>query len=155
MTANPKLRFVMFASRVLFAMLVLSCLISLMAAFMGGEPGDFAVLNSLQRFGILAALAAMLASVLHFSRRSDELGTWQAIWQHIPGWLVFVVLLLNSLVFVGELSFLLLASVDPPLRDWTNHTALVCLFLSSVAYSLTSATARAVDGLPPLSKARW
>ena len=129
-----------------------------MIAFMGGERSrpDVSLIDTLQRLGIVVSLFAALCSVYYFARRHESAQTtWHTIWQHVPGWLVFGVLLLNSLVFIGELSYVLLASIDLPTNDWRNHTALICLLCSSFAFTLLYAAAHAADDAPPFNKERW
>lgn len=57
----------------------------------------------------------------------------QAFWQHLPGWLLFVVLAANSLVLIAELSFLLLQYHTGNLRPWQEHVPAVSALTSSVA----------------------
>ena len=128
-----------------------------MIAFMGGQRSrpDVSLLDSLQQFGIVVSLFAAICSIYYFARQEATQKTWRTIWQHVPGWLVFVVLVLNSLVLIGELSYVLLASIDLPATDWRNHTALLCLLCSSLAFSLLYAAAHAANGAPPFDKGRW
>lgn len=152
MSREQPIQFAAAAARVLLAALSLSCLVSLMISFMGGVRADFGLLVSAQRFGIVFAVAVAAVSLAYFVRLGDA---WRAVWQHIPGWLVFAVLVLNSLVFIGELSYALLLPSEVPFADWRNHSSLICLLACSIAYALVSASAHSLAGHPPYSKERW
>ena len=134
-----------------------SCLISLMYAFMGGSAAsaDFAALNVLQGFGIGLSVLAILFCIGSVSRGLSARETYQTLWQHIPGWLVFVIVLLASLVFIGELSYALLLRAELAQSEWENHVALLCLLSSSIAYGLVFALLHRRAGLSPYSKQRW
>lgn len=134
-----------------------SCLVSLMYAFMGGSAtnADFATLNAVQRFGIALSIAVMLYCLVSVSRGRSVRDTYVTVWQHIPGWLVFVILLLGSLVFIGELSYALLIRAELVRSDWENHVALLCLLSTSLAYGLVFAVLHQRAGHLPYSKARW
>ncbi len=145
------------AVRLALAVIGGSCLVSLMYAFMGGSAtnADFAALNVIQRFGIVLSILVVLFCVGSVSRGRSARETYQTLWQHIPGWLVFVILLLGSLVFIGELSYALLLRAELVRSEWENHVALLCLLSSSVAYGVVFALLHQRAGLSPYSKERW
>lgn len=134
-----------------------SCLVSLMYAFMGGSAtnADFATLNAVQGFGIALSVGVALYCVASVSRGRSAREASLTMWRHIPGWLVFVILLLGSLVFIGELSYALLIRAELVRSDWENHVALLCLLSSSIAYGLLFALLHQRAGHSPYSKARW
>ena len=157
MTVTPQLRFKAGISQALLAAFALSSIVSLMIAFMGGgrERPAVSMLDLIQRLGILFSVLAAL-SAIYLARKAENTGSvWRTIWQHVPGWLAFAVLVLNSLVLIGELSYVLLTSVDLAVNDWRNHAALICLACSSLAFAALHAAVHAAEGRPPHAKERW
>lgn len=145
---------------VLQAMLVtmiLSSLVSVMHAFMGGSQmnPDFLQLHAYQVFGIGLSVAVLLYSLVYFSKTGSPLAGLGTAWQHIPGWLIFGVVMLNSLALCGELSYLLLSGATELMTEWVNHVALLCLGASSIAFMFLYAVSHVYAGGKPFSKARW
>lgn len=141
----------------LLATMVFTSLVSLMHAFMGGgrDSGGFARLESFQIFGVGLSVAALTYSLLYFARDGRLLSGRRGAWQHMPGWLVFIAVVLNVLALVGELSYALLMGAEELLTEWINHVALVCLASSSTAFLFLFAVGHAHGGGQPFAKERW
>lgn len=137
--------------------MILTSLVSIMHAFMGGSSDnpDFLQLHAYQVFGIGLSIAVLVYSLVFFSRTGTLQAGFVAAWQHIPGWLIFGVVLLNLLALCGELSYLLLAGATELMTEWINHVALVCLGASSIAFMFLFAVSHAHAGGKPFPKQRW
>lgn len=153
--ANPTIRQTMAILLIVLMMLTLSSLVSIMYTFVGGAAGsmDAAELNNLQILGIVIAGAVIAASLVYFFRHSDTPLT--ALWNNAPGWLMFIILILNLLVLAGEVSYLLIFARDTAVGSWQNHVALICLALASTGFGTLFAWRNAYSGRPPFDKSRW
>ena len=141
----------------LLATMILTSLISIMHAFMGGSRHhpDFLQLHAYQFFGIGLSIAVLMYSLVYFSRTSSLSTGVGAAWQHMPGWLIFCVFMLNLLALCGELTYLLLSDATELMTEWINHVALICLGASSIAFLFLYAVSHAHSGGKPFSKGRW
>ena len=157
MNNNRNLATLFVVVQAILATMVLTSLVSVMHAFMGGSGRnpDFLQLRSYQVFGIGLSAAVLLYSLVFFSRNGTLSAGLGKAWRHIPGWLVFSAIVLNLLVLVGELSYLLLRNATDLMTEWINHVALVCLGTSSIAFAFMFAVSHAYSGGEPFSKARW
>lgn len=157
MTENPHLAKLFVVVHAILATMVLTSLVSVMHAFMGGssQNPDFLQLRSYQVFGIGLSVAVLLYSLVFFSKNGSLSGGLGAAWRHMPGWLIFPAIILILLVLVGELSYLLLRNATELMTEWINHVALICLGTSSIAFVFMFAVSHAYSGGEPFSKARW
>ena len=135
----------------------ISCLISLMALFIGGgQVGtDLRGLVYLQAGLTPLALGVAVASVYPFVSSQGWSKGAQAMWRAIPQWLVFVFLLLNSLVLMGELAYVIIMQATNDVVRWHEHIPLVCLLVCSSAYLALYARANSYPGSPPAMSGRW
>ena len=135
---------------------MISCLISIMVMFMGGnqDSPDMRTLSLVQFTGIFVSAALALGCVASASRPSGLRDGLTQIWAHCPGWLAFSLGMLNLLALAGEWAFSLAGAgfADTPVRD---HVGLLCLSAASIAFVSLFATAHARSGKPPFSKNRW
>jgi hypothetical protein len=118
---------------VTFCAVLISSVVSMMATFVGSEGEDLRDLLILQIALVPFAIIAVLYCLGVLVRQYGFSGALQAFWQHLPGWLLFVVLAANSLVLVAEMSFLLLQYHTGNLRPWQEHVPAVSALTSSVA----------------------
>ncbi len=141
----------------LLTLLVISCLLSTMHAFMGGSRSDvdFATLNTLQRYGIGFSILLILLSTLVFATFRGVRPGLKVAWQHIPGWLLFASGMLIFLALMGELSYFLMRDSSLLDTEWINHAALLCMIASSVAACFVYAVIHAASGAAPYLKERW
>ena len=137
--------------------MVLTSLVSIMHAFMGGsrQNPDFLQLHAYQVFGIGLSIAVLMHSLVYFSKTGSLLAGLGTAWHHMPGCLIFCALMLNLLALCGELSYLLLSGATELMTEWINHVALVSLGASSIAFMFLFAVSHAHAGGEPFSKARW
>lgn len=139
------------------AVLMLFCLVTLMHSFMGGRADnpDVVALGNLQIGGSLLSAVIIGVALAFFARENGLRPALRRIWEHTPGWLVFSLILLNSLVFIGELSYVLIGHAIDPTKDRADHLSLICLLLASLAFLALFATQHVRSGNPPFSKERW
>ena len=118
---------------------------AMMALFLGSQSRDLYALLLLQL--LLAVLSCLIAAFLLVSvaTRVGSAHTLRSLWQHIPGWMVFVVLSANSLVLIAEMSLLLLNVLSDETRPWFEHVPVVTALCSSVALALTYGYRRLVQ----------
>ena len=134
-----------------------SCLISLMALFMGGGQGgtDLRGLMYLQG-GVSPIAFAIAASCAYgFIRTQGWSAGLRAAWRAIPQWLVFIFLILNSLVISGEAAYLIVMQATNEPVTWHQHIPLVCLLICSTAFLLLHARMNSYPGSPPAMSGRW
>ncbi len=157
MTENRQLGILFIVVQAMLATMILTSLVSVMHAFMGGSRlnPDFLQLQAYQVFGIGLSVAVFIYSLVFFSKNGALATGLGVAWQHMPGWLLFPVLLLNMLALVGELSYLLLKDATELTTEWINHVALICLGASSIAFVFMFAVSHAYEGRTPYSKDRW
>ncbi len=150
-----KLLFILIYSAL--GLLIVSCLLSAMHAFMGGtrDQADFSDLHALQSYGIgFAGFLCVLAVTLLGTFRGVA-GGLRLAWEHVPGWMVFGAAMLVFLALMGELSYFLLRNSTLTDGEWVNHVALACLITSSLAVCLVYSVQHASSGRPGFSKERW
>jgi hypothetical protein len=58
---------------------------------------------------------------------------FRKFWSVLPGWLVFAVLAVNSLVMIAELSFILIQYHTASLQPWQEHLPAATTLCSSLA----------------------
>ena len=135
----------------------ISCLISLMALFMGGGQGgsDLRGLMYLQAGLTPIALGVAVVSAYRFASNQELARGAQAMWRAIPQWLVFIFLMLNSLVLLGEVALVVMMRATDEAVQWHVHIPLVCLFVCSSAYLVLYARANSYPGSPPAMSGRW
>lgn len=135
----------------------LTCLISMMALFMGGGQAgsDLRGLMYLQAGLTPIALSITIINVYRFVGAQGWAKGAQAMWRAIPQWLVFIFLMLNSLVLFGELAFLIVMRATDEVVLWHEHIPLVCMLVCSSAYLVLHARANSYPGSPPAMSGRW
>ncbi len=117
-------------------------LVTMMAVFTGAEHPALGPLLTAQLVG--SALAALLVAgalaifVAAFGLRRAP----AEIWRRLPGWLLFVVVSLVSLVIAGELSYLLVHTVGQRSTTLRDHVPLLAALWGSLGYCAVYAFAR-------------
>lgn len=119
-----------------WAALLLSCLLSMMAVFMGSTSSDLRGLVDVQAT-LLPVAVIGIAYYLWKARRIAEDSRGAALlWRHTPAWLVVAVACAASLTLVAELTFVLLHVLDAGPRQWREHVPAIGALLSAVALAL-------------------
>lgn len=117
----------------IFAVMLASSLVSMMAAFVGSQGADFQDLLKLQAVLVPVSIAVVLWCLALLIRQYGFGKGFRKFWSVLPGWLVFAVLAVNSLVLVAELSFILIQYHTETLRPWQEHLPAATAFSSSLA----------------------
>ena len=137
------------ALMIFLAMVVVSCLVSTMAVFMGGGQGgvDLRELLVLQLLSMPISVIAILLAVGAYSVKE--------LYAAVPQWLAFACFLLFLLVASGEVAFLIVTrstGADVPL---IAHAPLVSMLLSSLAICALYAYTGLKSGRPNPHSGRW
>ena len=134
-----------------------TCLISLMAVFMGGGQGgtDLRGLMILQAGLVPIALILALVNLYRFVSADGWAGGIRELWRAIPQWLAFIFLLLNSLVLFGEIAFVIVMRATDEIVPWHAHIPLMCILVCSSAYLILHARRNTYPGSPPAMSGRW
>ena len=141
----------------ILAIASVSCLISLMALFMGGGQAgtDLSGLMYLQAGITPIAFGTIIFGMYRFLSTEGWARGAVEMWRAIPQWLVFVFLLLNSLVLMGELAFIIVMQATKAIVRWHEHIPLACMFICSSAYLVLFARVNSYPGSPPAMSGRW
>lgn len=119
-----------------FAVALLSSIVSMMATFVGSQGADLQDLLALQ---VVLAPIAVTVAIGCFGlliRRYGYRGAFERSWAYLPGWLLFAILAANSLVVIAELSFLLIERHTGNPRPWQEHVPTATALSSSVALAV-------------------
>lgn len=150
-------RQLLYAGLYFMGVLMLSCLVTLMIAFMGGsfEGADLSGLFVIQAAAIPIALLIVVREFAAFVGPNGWRKGLGMLWQRIPAWLVLALVLVNSLVLIGELSVWLLQHLlDQPV-SWLEQVPLVALLVSSIAFAILYAKASRLYGQGTTNVGRW
>jgi glucan phosphoethanolaminetransferase (alkaline phosphatase superfamily) len=118
---------------VAFSAMLLSSLVSMMAAFVGSEGADLRDLVILQTILIPFAVSVVIWIFAALIRRHGYKAALRQFWNSLPGWLLFAVFAANSLVMIAELSFILIQHHTGDLRPWQEHVPAATALFSSIA----------------------
>ena len=134
---------------IVLAMVVLSCLVSTMALFMGGGQAgvDLRELMILQLLSIPVSLLAIL-----FALRAYD---FKRLYAAVPQWLAFACFLLFLLVASGEVAFLIVTRSADIQVAWTAHAPLISMLASALAICALYAYAGLRSGRPNPTSGRW
>lgn len=130
-------------------LVVLTCLVSIMALFMGGGQAS----NDLHSLLMIQTIAVPLATVVLIAviARSNL----KTLWRALPQWLVFIVLLLNALALCGEIALVAATRMTERVGLWQEHVPLVCMMMCSAAFLVLYATAHPSTVDKPALSGRW
>lgn len=140
------------------AITAVSCLVTLMAVFMGSRRaggGDLEGLILLQAMLAPPALLIVMTIVYRFVAADGWTLGLRAIWRALPQWLVFMFLLLNSLFLFGEIAFVVVMQATDNMVRWQDHVPLVAMLLCSSAYLALYARKHSYPGSQPAMSGRW
>lgn len=118
---------------IVFAFVLASSFVSMMAAFFGSEGGDLQDLLLLQTLLVPLAIVVTIWSFGVMARRYGRKDVFRKFWARLPGWLFFAVIVANSLVLIAELSFILIEHHTGAGRPWQEHVPAATALFSSIA----------------------
>lgn len=127
---------------VAFATLLGSSLLSMMAVFSGSTGGDLDALLHLQAAAIPLAAVAVAWSLHVIARSPGTVGVSRRLWAELPGWLVFVVVVMLSLVLVAELAFVLVSRYTEEPQRWRDHVPVATAFATAMGLAACYAARR-------------
>jgi hypothetical protein len=144
-------------TRTTLAMASGSCLISMMALFMGGGQSgtDLRALMYLQAALTPVAIVIVAITIYSFVSSDGWAKGMRAVWRALPQWMIFIFLLLNSLVLFGELAFVIVMAATDEIVLWHQHVPLAAMFCCSSAYLLLYARQHSYTGSEPAMSGRW
>ena len=142
---------------ILLVGVVLSCLVSTMALFMGGGQGtvDLFGLLAIQSASIPAALVAVFVALYLTRVAGHSPLTVQRIYAAVPQWLVFIVLILAMLVGFGEVAFVVVERATGNPIAWRAHVPLLSMLFCSLAVAVLYACIGLMSGRPQAMSGRW
>ena len=142
---------------IVLAMIIGTCLVSMMVLFMGGgqQAPDLHGLLLLQVTAIPLALIAFLLSSWSFVSDAGWRAGMARLWHAIPQWVLFAFVFLNSLFIIGELSFYLVARGTGEITVWQEHIPILCMLICSMAFCGLLAQLRVMDGHTGAVSGRW
>ena len=117
----------------IFAVMLASSLVSMMAAFVGSQGADFQDLLRLQAILVPVSIAIVVWCFALLIRQYGYEYGLRKFWRVLPGWLIFAVFVFNSLVLVAELSFILIQYHTATARPWQEHLPAATALSSSLA----------------------
>lgn len=141
----------------LLGLIILSSLVTLMVVFTGGSftGADLTGLFLIQVVSVPAAILILALEILAFVRPNGWKLGLGLLWSKIPAWLVLALLLLNSLVLIGELSVVLLNHLMEESVHWSEHVPLAALLSSSLAFAVIYAKVAQLYWKGTASVGRW
>ena len=116
-----------------FAVMLASSLVSMMSAFVGSQGADLQDLLKLQAVLVPVSIAVVVWCFSLLIRQFKYGNVLRKFWSVMPGWLIFAVLAVNSLVLVAELSFVLIQYHTATVRPWQEHVPAATALCSSLA----------------------
>ena len=142
---------------VILAIVVGSCLVSLMVLFMGGGV-DGAEVKPLLQLQLASVPLAVVLAVYCFT--GFVLGEgWRKglrrLWVAMPQWLVFIFLLLNAVSVSGVIANLIVAGATTNSVSLIEYAPLLGALACSSAYLLLDARRRSKRGEKPALAGRW
>ncbi len=144
-------------SIVTMSLVVLSCLVSTMALFMGGgqSGADLRSLMHLQIASVPIALAAISFARIVPDERTSSGIAFAKLHKAVPQWMIFGLLILNCLVASGEAALLVVVATMKEDVVWTAHAPLVSMFTCSFAVCALYGRAQILAGRAAAFSGRW
>lgn len=141
----------------ILAIVVGSCLVSLMVLFMGGGV-DGSEVKPLLQLQLASVPAAVVLAVYCFA--GFVLGDgWRKgllrLWIAMPQWLVFIFLLLNAVAMSGVIANAIVAGATTDSVSLIEYAPLLGVLTCSSAYLMLDARRRAKRGDEPALAGRW
>ncbi len=150
-------KLVLFSTLFLLGLIILSSLVTLMVVFTGGSftGADLTGLFLIQILAVPVATLILGYEIAAFVLPNGWKGGLAMLWAKIPAWLILALVLLNSLVLVGELSVVLLNHLMEESVPWTEHVPLIALLSSSLAFAVIYAKTEQLYGTGTANVGRW
>lgn len=139
------------------ALVLLSCLVSIMAVFMGGGQAgtDLHSLLALQIAVIPVAFMTVVVCVYLAVHKDGWKPGLSRFWDAIPQWLVFILFLLTLLGICGEVALVVKARLTESPGSWHEHVPLVCMLFCSAAFLALYSRMQTASGRTTAMSGRW
>lgn len=136
---------------------IVSCLVSTMALFMGGgqTSNDLFALMVLQIATIPASVATVVFGIAASKPYRSESATAKQLYDACPQWLVFCCLMLISLAGFGEIAFLVVSMTTDSVVEWTGHVPLIAMTVNSIAVCVLYSSRNLLSGKSIALSGRW
>lgn len=153
----PTLRVVLSYLAILLVCIVVSCLISAMALFMGGGQSgpDLIALMNIQIGSVPVAIVSAVIAVVVCGRYSEEPMTASRLYAAVPHWLVFCCVILISLAGLGEIAIVVVLMTTDLAIEWTAHAPFVAMIACSLAVCVLYACVGILSGRQVALSGRW
>ena len=153
----PTLRGVLSYLAILLACVVVSCLVSAMALFMGGGQSgpDLITLMNIQIGSVPIAIVAAVIAIGVCGKYSKESMTARRLYAAVPNWLVFCCVILITLAGLGEIAIVVVLMTTDLAIEWTAHAPFVAMIACSLAACVLYACIGILSGTPVALSGRW
>ncbi len=153
----PTLRGVLSYLAILLVCVVVSCLVSAMALFMGGGQSgpDLTTLMNIQIGSVPVAIVSAAIAIGVCGRHSGESITARRLYAAVPHWLVFCCVILVSLAGLGEVALVVVLMATDLAIEWTAHAPFVAMIACSVAVCVLYACIGILSGRRVALSGRW
>lgn len=142
---------------VILAIVVGSCLVSMMVLFMGGgvDGAQVGPLLQLQLASVPVAVIIVVYCVTGVARDRGWRDGFRDLWTAMPQWLVFIFLLLNAVAVSGLVANMIVVSGTADTVGVLEYAPLFSTLTCSLAYLLLDASLRSKRGGKPALAGRW
>ena len=153
----PTLRGVLSYLAILLVCIVVSCLVSAMALFMGGGQSgpDLTTLMHIQIGSVPVAIVAAAIGIGVSGKYSEESMTAGHLYAAVPNWLVFCCVILVALAGLGEIALVVVSMTTDVTVEWTAHAPFVAMIACSVAVCILYACIGILSGRRVALSGRW
>ena len=142
---------------ILLVGVIVSCLVSAMALFMGGGQSgpDLITLMNLQIGSVPVAIISAVIGIGVSGRYSEESMTAKRLYAAMPHWLVFCCVILVALAGLGEVALVVVSMTTDLVVEWTAHAPFVAMIVCSVAVCVLYACIGILSGRQVALSGRW
>ena len=153
----PTLRGVLSYLAILLVFVVVSCLVSAMALFMGGGQSgpDLVTLMNIQIGAVPVAIVAAAIGIAVCGRYSKESMTVGRLYAAVPHWLVFCCVIVLALAGLGEIALVVVVTMTDLTIEWTAHAPFVAMIACSLAACVLYACIGILSGRRIALSGRW
>lgn len=153
----PTLRGVLSYLAILLVCVVVSCLVSAMALFMGGGQSgpDLTTLMNIQIASVPVAIVSAVIGIGVCGKYSGESITVRRLYAAVPHWLVFCCVILIALAGLGEVALVVVLMATDLAIEWTAHAPFVAMIACSVAVCVLYACIGILSGRRVALSGRW
>ena len=153
----PTLRGILSYLAIVLVCIVVSCLVSAMALFMGGGQSgpDLTTLMHIQIGSVPVAIVAAVIGIGVCGRYSNESMTARRLYAAVPNWLVFCCVILIVLAGLGEIAIVVVLMTTDLVIEWTAHAPFVAMITCSLAVGVLYACIGILSGRQVALSGRW